>query len=304
MKIFLLVSIVSFGLFPSALAATYVVDQQGGGDFLTIQAAVNVAANGDAIDVCSGIYYENVVFPNPAHTVYLRGEDPATTIIDAGGLHKCILIVGGGQGEVSGFTFQNSGTEYSDGIANCGIAVVTNGNGEWLIRNNIIRNHPELGILSFDTGVIENNLIENCDTGIFVSSDASLTIRNNTLTQFYTGIFAHWHATSCTAENNIFYDGFFGVQNFSSGWVSVGCNCFWDVSIYYLDAGPGEGDLVFDPLFCAIEDQDYTLQSNSPCAPDNHPNGNNCGLIGAYIVSCGPVSTTQENWGSIKAMFR
>lgn len=40
-------------------AATIVVDIHGGGDFTTIQAALNAAANGDTIEVWPGVYTEN-----------------------------------------------------------------------------------------------------------------------------------------------------------------------------------------------------------------------------------------------------
>lgn len=57
-----------------------------------------------------------------------------------------------------------------------------------------------------------------------------------------------------------------------------------------------------DPMFCAV--QDYHLQSDSPCAPGNHPDGIDCGLIGPLPVGCAPVKVETKTWGSIKAMYR
>ena len=36
-----------------------------------------------------------------------------------------------------------------------------------------------------------------------------------------------------------------------------------------------------DLLFCDAENGDYTLDACSPCLPGNHPDGVDCGLIGA-----------------------
>jgi predicted outer membrane repeat protein len=60
------------------------------------------------------------------------------------------------------------------------------------------------------------------------------------------------------------------------------------------------------PSFCAAHAGDFHLCDESPCAPGNHPDGYDCGLIGAWPVgcSCGPTQTESTTWGSIKAMYR
>ncbi|MCP4291824.1 MAG: T9SS type A sorting domain-containing protein [bacterium] len=48
------------------------------------------------------------------------------------------------------------------------------------------------------------------------------------------------------------------------------------------------GNFSADPLFCGIEGSEYNLNSNSPCAPGNHPGGLCDGeLIGAKTAGCG-----------------
>ncbi len=47
------------------------------------------------------------------------------------------------------------------------------------------------------------------------------------------------------------------------------------------------GNFSADPLFCDAENGDYALDANSPCIPGNHPNGVDCGLIGALGLGCG-----------------
>ena len=56
-----------------------------------------------------------------------------------------------------------------------------------------------------------------------------------------------------------------------------------------------------DPLFCDRENDDYTIEDGSPCAPGNNPYDV---LIGAYDVGCGGSLVEQKSWGAIKAMFR
>lgn len=61
------------------------------------------------------------------------------------------------------------------------------------------------------------------------------------------------------------------------------------------------GNSSTDPLFCGPEADDFTLRSDSPCAPAN---SNGCGLIGALPVGCGPVAVEATTWGQIKGAYR
>ena len=62
------------------------------------------------------------------------------------------------------------------------------------------------------------------------------------------------------------------------------------------------------PSFCNAfaEPFDLHLCDESPCLPGNHPDGVDCGLIGAWPVgcSCGASRTEATTWGAIKAMYR
>lgn len=48
-----------------------------------------------------------------------------------------------------------------------------------------------------------------------------------------------------------------------------------------------DGNFSADPLFCGAAVDDYTLDGQSPCLPGNHPDGVDCGLIGALGRGCG-----------------
>lgn len=59
------------------------------------------------------------------------------------------------------------------------------------------------------------------------------------------------------------------------------------------------GNFAADPLFCDRENRDFTLGSDSPCAPVG-----DCGLLGAWPVGCGPTSIELTSWGALKAKYR
>jgi predicted outer membrane repeat protein len=63
------------------------------------------------------------------------------------------------------------------------------------------------------------------------------------------------------------------------------------------------GNFSADPLFCNLEGGDCTLHAASPCLPGNHPDGVDCGLIGALGPGCGAVGVEQETWARIKARY-
>ena len=50
------------------------------------------------------------------------------------------------------------------------------------------------------------------------------------------------------------------------------------------------GNFSMDPLFCDAGSRNLSLQPESPCLPGQHPDGADCGLIGAYGSGCGPVA--------------
>ena len=63
------------------------------------------------------------------------------------------------------------------------------------------------------------------------------------------------------------------------------------------------GNISEDPLFCGLLLEDFTIRSDSPCAPFTPPN-EECDLIGAWLIGCaGPSPTERSTWGRIKATF-
>jgi hypothetical protein len=64
------------------------------------------------------------------------------------------------------------------------------------------------------------------------------------------------------------------------------------------------GNFSADPLFCDAENGDYTLDGSSPCLPGNHPDGVDCGLIGAFEQGCGAIPVQETTWGRVKSLYR
>ena len=64
------------------------------------------------------------------------------------------------------------------------------------------------------------------------------------------------------------------------------------------------GNFALDPFFCSDDNlSNLHLRSNSPCAPGNHPDGYDCGLIGALPVDCDETSAESISWGKLKAYY-
>ena len=99
----------------------YLVKPEGGGDFTTIQDAIDAAIDGDTIIVYPGTYPENINFGGKQLTV--RSTDPdslgitASTIIDGGGLGSTVTFAGseGPETVLTGFTITNGSAPGYDG---------------------------------------------------------------------------------------------------------------------------------------------------------------------------------------------
>ena len=96
-------------------ATTWYVDDSGGADFLSIQAAVDAASTGDTIIVSEGTYLEQITIPI---SLTLSGQNKDTVIIDCNGSDNCMYITNSNV-MISGFTITNANgngirADYSD----------------------------------------------------------------------------------------------------------------------------------------------------------------------------------------------
>jgi hypothetical protein len=288
-----------------ALGAVHIVDASGGGTYLTIQAAVDVATTGDVIDIKPGIYYENVVVPYPSTELYFVGDDATTTIVDAGGEGKCFFFSfdGTGMGMVTDLTLRNSGSGSGGGISHAAIALKGDTDGSFLISNCIFQDNPFHCIVSeVRTNIHENLFIDNLSTSIFLSEGSDVVCFGNTFIDCASGIFFANTTAAVQIMNNLFYN--LSVRGI---WASEGptlwimCNNMWSVATPYYLCSAGTHDFALDPQFCGNPpDGNYYLQSDSPCAESQNPI---CGQVGAFPVECGESAATLIDWGSLKNRY-
>jgi parallel beta-helix repeat protein len=164
-------------------------------DFSTIQEAINNAADGDAIFVKTGIYYEHVVVNK---TVVLVGEDSSTTIIDGSWVGHVIDIVSDNV-NITGFTAQGSGDVY---WPNLDAGFCLNGVTDCTISENRIIDNGFCGVsllYSQQNTITGNNITANNDTGVYLSSSSNNTIAGNNVADNGYGI---WF-TSSSGYNTI-----------------------------------------------------------------------------------------------------
>jgi hypothetical protein len=109
----------------------------------------------------------------------------------------------------------------------------------------------------------------------------------------------HGNASTVTISNTV-------VAYSTEGEGMYGVNA--DHCVIYGNAGGDTligqtGNLYQEPLFCNMDNDDFTLCANSPCLPAYNPWTE---LIGAYDAGCGECETKVEPaaWGYLKILFR
>jgi len=292
-------------LLPAAcLADWYIVDPGGGGDFTSIQDAVDGTVDNDIIEVRAGVYHEHVVIPYPGKGLHFYGEDPRTTIIDAGDTDKCFYLhtQSGCLGEIAGFTLRYSGSGSSDGMSNGAIALRGDGSGNWLIFNCIFENNPYHCVISSVGATVTGCLFEgNQSSAVFIFGSAVGAVLYNTFIDCDTGVYVAGDATGAQIYNNLFYDLHVRGIWSDNPVTLLDCNDMWMVATPYVGCSPGAHGMAVDPQFCGNPpDGNYMLQSDSPLAEDNNYD---CGQVGAYDEGCDESSAQGVDWGSVKALY-
>jgi hypothetical protein len=217
----------------------------------------------------------------------------------------------------------------------CG-GITSGGGASPIVRNNMIHELSPHGISAGGTITVENNRFTNTNLSIFLSgitgasvvrgnvffnqasgavslSDnpkGTIIIEANTIDRTTEGGAIFCQAfSSPIIRRNIIAHSVGGVSCIGSSFPTFECNNIFDVGFRYGGVCPDQtgtnGNISADPQFCGvIGSGNYALQSDSPCAPGNHPDGYECEEIGAFSVGCATVSTKTATWGAIKAMYR
>ncbi len=137
------------------------VDPAGGGDYTTIQEAINAATPGDTIKVAPGTYLENLVIDK---AVGLIGNWSSPTIIDGGGKGPVVAITSELVG-LAGFTITNGGS-------NAGIDARGTRNGlmtDCIVTGNRVGFRGDQGCSDFR--IVNSTFANNTKAGVWVQGN-------------------------------------------------------------------------------------------------------------------------------------
>ena len=224
------------------LANTWIVDNEGDGDFTSIQAAIDNATAGDTIEVYSGTYNENLIINKSIdlegkNVEYLNGTDSGKPVISGVSLNNVITINTNNQDvpvKVTNFMIKNAGESHagifiqdSESVTISYNDVIQNHHGIQLyycsnvnLQENFISNN-EFGIFTefSDHCILTLNYIENSSYGVRLSVSNLMTVTQNELKDNGYGLILLE-----SIGNQVFYNNF--INNNRQAWFENGLN-FW-----------------------------------------------------------------------------
>lgn len=213
-----------FVCFCTLLNSTLIkINQDGTGDYTTIQDGINEAVNGDTVLVHPGTYFENIDYVEKSITVgslNLTTNDTiyiTNTIIDGNQNGSCAVIENVEEGVLQGFTFQN-------GSGRLGFNTLRAGGGIYIINSNFsiinsnIKNNSSDGaggiyiketILMLSNVDVFNNQAYQIAGGIFINSESSVLFDPENLCSVFLNTASRNNDITLRAENqNIELDKF------------------------------------------------------------------------------------------------
>jgi nitrous oxidase accessory protein len=189
-----------------ASAATLTVG--AGGQFKTIQQAVDAAKPGDTVLVAPGTYTENVVVSKPLTitgnaTVNAADSSKDVFLITSPGVHIDGLTISGGESGV------NVG-----GVASCAITNITEHGNVFAVY-----------LANATNSVVSNNNLANNHYGVYCDYATSNTIANNVATgetgggnnaTYSDGIYLYYSDSNNVTQNNLSDNHVYGISLFHS----------------------------------------------------------------------------------------
>lgn len=259
-----LLSIAVVLLTEASIARTWYVAADGSGDAPTVAAAVDSSAAGDVILVGPGTHS---VVSEAGGGVTLK---PSTSILSVSGPTTTELFAGAGPLQPGLIGLRDNCVVTGFTLTGGQLSTISCTGSNVEVSTNIVKGR----IVISGTGNIHHNVVDQPVMTIHVASAGPIQIQNNIvlgeITSFNPGCLFN---------------------------VLVTCNLIQGAQACFL----AYSNFDADPLFCGLSN--YYLRNDSPCAPGNHPDGYDCGLIGPLPVGCGPVNVEMKSWGAIKALY-
>ena len=265
------------------------------GDQPTIQAAVDVASDGDIVLVADGIYSgpgNRDVMLNGKQLTIRSANGPLATTIDCEKLGRAFILRGmtGGDPTIEGFTIVNGEGGNQGGAIECMGFSPT-------IRNCVFRNNSaKWGGTIYGNGVYEKAgeavlsqpVIEHCTfvDNVARGGGAVWYANYDADAQFYACIM--YDNTSPAGSPPTLPASLPGDYDCS---VALSCcnlygNVPGDWIGYIADQATLNDNFSSDPVFCGTSEGDYRLNENSPCAAENSPCGEQVGALGVGCTGC------------------
>jgi len=290
-----------------AHSKTWHVRQDGSGNAPTIQAAIDSSITGDTVLVAAGDYTtQGLIMCSQKHHLTILGEDATGPVMIRGTANQSGFMLDSSEYvTLRGFTFSN-----------CPLDV--NWAGQLVIEKNTFKDLSPITTTSGGGIEIRDNLVCSCGYGIYCGdAGTGISIHNNVITVnrgaagVPDGCGICLDLGSFTIYNNIITNNIYGIVSIATT-LSLSCNDVWGNQAFNYDLtfAPDptgtNGNISADPQFCGVAPEvsgNFYLQSDSPCAPGNHPEGPICGVIGRYDIGCGTTAVKAATWGKMKSLF-
>ncbi len=279
----------------AAWGETHIVFPYVGGEFPTIQAAVDYAQDGDTVALWNGVFSGegncNVDYLGKDITIRSYEGDPEACIIDCGGEHRAFLMDELGDGGTLEFiTIRNGG-----GVIRC------SGESSPLIYGCMFRGNHSLqcggaavacsdGACPRIVNCVFTENTEAAGSGVVGVNGGSVSLQNCTFARNLTWTAIDLFSSEQSWIRNTIIEGTVHYAVFVQGTPPAmkACDLYGNGAGNWIgpiaDQYPGNGNLEADPVFCDPEGGDFHLHVDSPCAGRADVLN---GIIGAYGVGCG-----------------